>query len=488
MKISFSKALHRSHKFSFHSISASPQPHSVPAVNALVVPSASRVGGSTFPRLFGSQSKKLGHGTEEEKKFYTKMETAEEIHKRMSIFSFKKALDVARQALIGTEDTVEGLLGLNTVEKKPLAKHFKYEPTKDMTGVETSQTRLCATISAQLYKTGPSGTVKTTGDFKLSAQGEASAEAIIFDDHGDLEPTNPPFVVVVTGKTMILSWRGSKTSMDWINDFAFSPQSNPSWSHIAKSVRAHGAYSAIVQNDMALHGPDVIREIESRGITELILTGHSLGGSLAQTAHLVIEGELQREGSEWSALKGVIDVRALNFEGPMAIVVVDGGNPEAENFVNKIAKNTATFVFSQDPVPRCYGDITFLNDMMDDCLDEVETGKRIPDALLSIFNLRRIIEHEIEKALHSKKMVGLINVATKYRHLGNVIYYESPEAHPIVLKDMGTNYNKTSEDGMILRDITYKKINSHDIMNDIKTDHMYIVQGPGLAYDSDKLR
>jgi len=133
--------------------------------------------------------------------------------------------------------------------------------------------------------------------------------------------------------------------MDRISDFAFSPQANPSWTHIAKSVRVHGAYSAIVQNDMALHGREIIREIKARGVTELIFTGHSLRGGLAQTAHLIIEGELQREGSEWNAVKDAIHIRALNFEGPMTSVVIDDGNPEAEKFVKKIAENTATVCF-----------------------------------------------------------------------------------------------------------------------------------------------
>jgi len=89
--------------------------------------------------------------------------------------------------------------------------------------------------------------------------------------------------------------------------------------------------------------------------------------------------------------------------------------------------------------------------------------------LFSAFStLRGMIEHEIEKALDSEKIVRLINVTIKFCHLGNVIYDESPEAPPEVLKDMGANYVKTSEDGKILRDIKYKKFESDNIMDDLK--------------------
>jgi len=150
---------------------------------------------------------------------------------------------------------------------------FGFVATKDMTGVEPHTTQLCATVSAQLHSTYIENNYCTAEDFKLSTK-DHKTEVVIYDSHGEkLKYSTTPFVVTVSGDTMILGWRGSYTLSDFLNDGAASPQSSFAWKKHAKTIKAQGAFTSIVTNDIVTHEEDIIQEAKKRGIKEIITTG-----------------------------------------------------------------------------------------------------------------------------------------------------------------------------------------------------------------------
>jgi hypothetical protein len=143
---------------------------------------------------------------------------------------------------------------------------FGFIPTKEMTGVEPEMTQLCATISTQLYN------CKSFEEFKLSTK-DIKTDLFLYDNHDGLNDATPPFCVATTGKTMILGWRGTNTLCDGLNDAAASPQSSFAWRKHCKTIKAQGAMTSIVHNDLVNHEKAIIRRAKELGITEIITTG-----------------------------------------------------------------------------------------------------------------------------------------------------------------------------------------------------------------------
>jgi hypothetical protein len=143
---------------------------------------------------------------------------------------------------------------------------FDFPPTKEMTGVEPEMSRLCATVSSQLYSKA------SKDEFTLSTK-DMKTELFIYDDHGKFFHTSPPFLAAITGDTMILGWRGTGSLSDGLNDAACSPQSSLAWRKHAKTIKVQGAFTSVVHNDIANHEEAIIKKIKESGIKEIITTG-----------------------------------------------------------------------------------------------------------------------------------------------------------------------------------------------------------------------
>eukprot|EP00957_Ditylum_brightwellii_P005831 443389-Ditylum_brightwellii.AAC.1 len=75
--------------------------------------------------------------------------------------------------------------------------------------------------------------------------------------------------------------------------------------------------TSIVINDVVTHEEFIIKEIQKRGIKEIITTGQSLGGGCSQLGHMVLRAQIQDETSPWNVLDGKVNVRSVAFCGPM---------------------------------------------------------------------------------------------------------------------------------------------------------------------------
>ena len=182
----------------------------------------------------------------------------EEKKVRMASFKKSKLSEVDFDNLVEKEEDDD-----NWVE---LTANIINLPTKEMTGVEPEIARLCSTISTQLYSR------KSKDAFALCTK-DMKTEVLIYDRHGAFSETTVPFGVFVTGKTMIIGWRGTNTLIDGINDIAISPQSGIGWRKHAKTIKAQGAMTSIVYNDIVIHEEAIIKKAKELGITEIITTG-----------------------------------------------------------------------------------------------------------------------------------------------------------------------------------------------------------------------
>ena len=143
---------------------------------------------------------------------------------------------------------------------------FKYHPTKEQCGVEEDIFKLCCTISYQLYHR------HSAKEFNLSTK-DMTTEVLIYDDHGIFNASSPPFIVTVTGKTMILGWRGSASFSDLFTDLCANPRGSFLWKKHAKYIKAQVAMAGIVDDDLLENGDEIIKLAKKHGVTEIVTTG-----------------------------------------------------------------------------------------------------------------------------------------------------------------------------------------------------------------------
>jgi len=366
--------------------------------------------------------------------------------------------------------------------------YTKIVPEESMTYVTKPMTRLCASVSGQIYA------AENKEDFKLSTD-EIIAKAIHYENHGDpFGNVTPPMAVVISGNIMILGWQGSTTISDGITDFHLVPVSSSRWAERSTEVKAHGGFLSVIENDLTCQESFLIKKMEEHKITEVITTGHSLGGGMAQVAHLCIQGELSNPNSAWSRYQEKVPnfiVRSLAFSAPMSISTASSVKEDTTKFLHEVASRSVNIIFSMDIVPRGFSELEFIHAVIKDVIDDVnipdvlkELNVSIPGAgLVSRFiGAEKQIKDGFENLIQKDSVQNITSVCKTYRHYGNIIYYESDAAKPMLVRD----YNHEPK-------ITIKKFNdlkysnklsgSFDIIRYLTNDHLQTVRGPGLAYE-----
>lgn len=335
---------------------------------------------------------------------------------------------------------------------------FLYHPTKEESGVEEDIFKLCCTISDQVYSK------YSAKDFRLSTK-EMKTEVLIYDDHGIFNATSPPFIVTLTGKTMILGWRGTHDYSDVLTDVCACPHASFAWKKHAKYIKVQSAMAAIVIDDFLENGDEIIKLAKQHEVTEIITTGHSLGGALAQIGHLTLRGLIEDKSSEWNELDG-ISIKSVGISAPMSIVLTKKPNRETEKFIDDLKDNSSNVVYKNDPIPRGYGFLSFIEEGIDD-LSEDSSNAMLGGLFSKLLRVDKKVDDMIAKVKDGEKTKGLLKVFSRYIHLGNLIYYADENGKPRVLTDKGAFFKNTLGLKNTFRSVKYVNSGKNKISPDI---------------------
>jgi len=281
-----------------------------------------------------------------------------------------------------------------------------------------------------------------------------------------------------------LGWRGTISLADKLNDVAASPLSSLAWRKHAKTIKAQGSMTSIAHNDIVIHQQAIIAKAKEVGITEIVTTGQSLGGGLAQIGHLTLRALIEDEQSQWNELEGV-NVRSVAFCAPMTTVLLDNATPETDVFIEKLWNNSCNVVYMNDVVPRGYGYLSFIEDFVENAQKDLVKAIPVPRIAKRFLDVQGKIQDLVEGAKNNESLAGLLGVFSQYRHMGNLVFYESEDAKPLVLKDLGAFHKNSKGEKNLFRSVKYKPVKSP--MADFMEWHMHIIRGPGLSFPKDQL-
>ncbi len=360
---------------------------------------------------------------------------------------------------------------------------FKYSPKKEDTGVDEAITKLAAALSGQIY-----GVAKIE-DFDLS-QPNLKVENVLFDNHDVLSVVSPYFAGVVADSTMVIGWRGTTDDiMNIITDVNVTPATSARWSNVSTDIKVHGGFHPIVENDFCRWESTIIELMEKHGITELITTGHSLGGGIATVAHLAIEGDLLKEKSVWKDYADKLKsqgkefkVRCIAFSAPSSIFnVAAPDNAVVNDFLKKVEDTSCNIIYSTDPVPRLPGYLEFIDTLVRELIPEVKAEVKQSFGFLGSVGARFVdLVAGYETLVKNQK--PLVDAMQYCRHVAKIIYYENDAVEPIRLKDYGVLGHGGTPNGIKnFRDIKWEE--TPDVMGSIMTTHSCTVRGPGLGYN-----
>ena len=244
--------------------------------------------------------------------------------------------------------------------------------------------------------------------------------------------------------------------LDWINDAAFSPtlcrppalclQTEPwsstlglaapnshahpplaatRWSGETKDVRAHGGYVNLVENTFSLHEDKLVDLIEKHKVERAFFTGHSLGGGMANVAHLIVRGQLKKAGSPWAKLDSKVTWLACTFAAPQTIVRLYAPKA-APPLIVDLDASSYNIVYGCDTVPRAPGMLKYLGDIVEIVVPKIvneEVGKLVYSPIITFVewftNFKDLGTVALVKYLKNK---GTAEVMGRFTHLGTVVY------------------------------------------------------------------
>ena len=200
-------------------------------------------------------------------------------------------------------------------------------------------------------------------------------------------------------------------------------------------VRARGAYANIVEDTFCQYEDEIVDLIMTHKVKRVFFTGHSLGGGLANVAHLAVRGQLALgqadllgSGSPWTNPKlDKVDWLACTWASPQTIVRLS--EPEKPPpLIKELDASSYNIVYGCDIVPRA-AMLAFLGNVLEIVVPQIKVNKDepedIPGSVKKLFALKKLpLGGNVVEYL---KNDGTAYVAKNLTHVGKVLYQRSED-------------------------------------------------------------
>lgn len=201
--------------------------------------------------------------------------------------------------------------------------------------------------------------------------------SVRFYQKGKTTPGNPPlFIGITTGSILILCWRGTHTPGDALKDVEldstapFEGQTLEVQKDLYNTIKNNYKSNFKSIKDFVKGEYSQVKGTQAKDgvpIKRIILTGHSLGASIANVAHLC----LKLPSKDWNDLvqtckDETVCVQTIAFSAPMSIIVDNKSNGLKTLIQREIYPNMINILYGGDVVPRLYSDLEYIQEFVDD--------------------------------------------------------------------------------------------------------------------------
>lgn len=387
---------------------------------------------------------------------------------------------------------------------------IEHLPSEDMVGVEKDLLQLCATISGATYGGASESDFKDILLSKPEIKQAFPNLVVRFYQNGVTVGRNgmlgafsmnaPTLAAVTVGDVLILGWRGSVTIKDFIADASIDSVGPFNG---LKGLEVQEAYFSLIKKQyLKYHYKDIINFVKGTysmvpnknvkdgiKIKRIILTGHSLGGGIAQVAHFCLTSPIRFLWKDMVAQikSNNVVVKTIAISSPMTTVFKnqeedDGSNPGSyglptatQDFLkNNVFGNMCNILYKADVVPRGYSNVNFIKDFVNAFGDELSKETTGIAAMLAQgfvkFANRAVTDGD----------GSVLKQASKYHHVGKLLYYSAADAKPQEYIDV-VGLDTTSAKNF--RTLQYQGPNEGVAEYGLE-NHMFLVTGPGLCFAS----
>jgi len=333
--------------------------------------------------------------------------------------------------------TLESVASKTLESAAVLAKSFpnseieKFLDSAHGGGVNQDILELCAGLSFLSYKTKQLSEYENDLKEWNLCKEKFPDLSVRFYQKGETTHGNPPlFIGITTGSILILCWRGTHDAGDALKDFElestapFEDQTLEVQKDLYNTIKNNyesnfrltkqfvkGDYSQ-VKGEQAKDGVPIKR---------IILTGHSLGASIANVAHLC----LKLPSHDWNDLvqtckDETVCVQTIAFSAPMSIIIDNESNDLRTLIQKEIYPNMINILYSGDVVPRAYSILEYLQEFVDD----INNGNKE-------FSSNEILDEAAKKLVDFADKVVLVDhaeQAKRYSHVGKILIISSHNA------------------------------------------------------------
>ncbi|OEU11220.1 hypothetical protein FRACYDRAFT_246333 [Fragilariopsis cylindrus CCMP1102] len=302
---------------------------------------------------------------------------------------------------------------------------------------------------------------------------------------GETTHGNPPlFIGITTGSILILCWRGTHTPGDALKDFEldstapFEGQTLEVQKDLYNTIKNNyeinfGSIKEYVKGDYSqVKGKQAKDGVQ---IKRIILTGHSLGASIANVAHLC----LKLPSHDWNDLvqtckDETVCVQTIAFSAPMSIIIDNESNDLRTLIQKEIYPNMINILYSGDVVPRAYSILEYLQEFVDD----INNGNKE-------FSSNEILDEAAKKLVDFADKVVLVDhaeQAKRYSHVGKILIISSHNATTSIY-DL---YDDIHDSKKSFRSIKYSEYNipaNKTVATGLK-NHSFKSNGPRVSVES----
>ena len=185
----------------------------------------------------------------------------------------------------------------------------------------------------------------------------------------------------------------------------------------------------------------MVELITKHNVKRVCFTGHSLGGGIANVAHLVVRAQLKKAGSPWHEPAGQVAKvtwLACTFASLQPIVRKYVDPDKIPPLMAELDASSYNVVYGCDPVSRAPGMLKFLGDCVEVVAPKIgkETVGTVAWLGIGVFLDGKLGSplHGVDTATHDVvkflKNNGVTEVIGQFTHLGTVVYLAAEGLNP----------------------------------------------------------